>query len=213
MKMKQRDGLFWPDLPDPELDKHLPRSLDTTAMNTMMKIIPENRRRVAVQAGGSYGIWPRELAKHFDHVYTFEPDTVSFHCLVANVPPNAVCINAGLSAKGGGRTFERKSFTGHRVVEQGMVPTFSIDHLQLPYCDAIILDVEGYELAALRGAINTISDYKPIILYEEREETLEFYGVTTASITNFLFGLPGKYHLWRNIKHDNIMIPKNWKLP
>lgn len=42
----------------------------------------------------------------------------------------------------------------------------SIDSLNLPRCDFIKLDIEGMELAALEGARETISKFRPILLIE-----------------------------------------------
>ena len=39
---------------------------------------------VCVQAGGLCGMYPRLLSEHFEVVYTFEPDGLSYYCLVNN---------------------------------------------------------------------------------------------------------------------------------
>src|SRR6266550_4704231 len=43
-----------------------------------------DRTRVAVQAGGGFGVWPAKLAAVFKVVYTFEPDPVQFVDLTYN---------------------------------------------------------------------------------------------------------------------------------
>jgi hypothetical protein len=43
---------------------------------------------------------------------------------------------------------------------------YRIDDLNLPSCDLIHLDVEGYEAAALQGAIETIKKFKPVVIIE-----------------------------------------------
>ena len=45
-------------------------------------------------------------------------------------------------------------------------PEFTIDQLNLPACDFIQLDVEGYEINVLHGAAKTIEKYKPGISCE-----------------------------------------------
>lgn len=42
----------------------------------------------------------------------------------------------------------------------------TIDSMNLPRCDFVKLDIEGYECQALRGAINTIKKYRPWIWIE-----------------------------------------------
>jgi hypothetical protein len=42
----------------------------------------------------------------------------------------------------------------------------TIDSLDLRECDAIFLDVEGYEVSALRGASETIARTRPVLMVE-----------------------------------------------
>lgn len=46
------------------------------------------------------------------------------------------------------------------------IKAVTIDSLQLPKVDFIKLDIEGGELDALKGAINTINKFNPIITFE-----------------------------------------------
>jgi len=52
---------------------------------------------------------------------------------------------------------------------EGTVPVYltTIDMLGLKSCDAIILDVEGWEVEALDGGAKTIAAFRPIIHVEE----------------------------------------------
>ena len=50
----------------------------------------------------------------------------------------------------------------------GLVPVMAIDQLALPACDLIMLDIEGDELPALRGAVQTINRYRPVIVAEDK---------------------------------------------
>ena len=70
-----------------------------------------------------------------------------------------------------------------------MTPTIIIDNLNLPGCDLIQLDIEGYELKALKGAIETIKKYKPVICVELCESWLNRYENTSEDIYNFLHSL------------------------
>jgi hypothetical protein len=50
--------------------------------------------------------------------------------------------------------------------DNGIVPQMMIDDLVLTECDFIWLDIEGYEIFALRGATETIKKFKPVIFAE-----------------------------------------------
>lgn len=130
-------------------------------------------RNVVVQAGGNCGLYPRLFAKYFKTVYTFEPDPLNFHCLVNNCQlDNIIKINGALGADNRMVRVQRAGMGNvgcHTVKADGdgcLVPQFTIDQLNLPACDFIQLDVEGYEKNILEGAIITIEKFKPGISCE-----------------------------------------------
>lgn len=123
-----------------------------------------------VQGGGNHGVYPRLLSDRFGRVFTFEPDPLNFHCLVNNCQKdNIVKLNAALGDSHGLLDVQRNCMTNtgmHKVVSGSSVPTILIDDLELPSCGLIALDLEGYEIYALRGARNTIIKCKPVITAE-----------------------------------------------
>lgn len=137
-------------------------------------------KHVAVQAGGAMGMWAKRMAQVFDVVYTFEPTPQSFYCLNFNCPEeNIIAFNAAIGEKSGmvnmafpehkKRSVAKKdNFGGFRCFPGGIVPTIRIDDLKLPGCDLLFLDLEGYELFALKGAIETIKNYRPVIVLEDK---------------------------------------------
>lgn len=141
-------------------------------------------RTVALQAGGNCGVWPKALARHFERVYTWEPDPDNFYCLAQNVTEaNVVKFQAALGHKPGWVDLNRRAENvgAYTVKPGGMLPTMRIDDLGLDACDLIYLDVEGSELNALRGAAVTIDRYKPIIAIEENE-LCEQFGVSRGEV-------------------------------
>lgn len=129
----------------------------------------KKRLGVVVQAGGSIGVWPRTLAKHFQWVYTFEPEPISFHCLCRNITEeNVFKLQAALGNDLGGLAIKKVKLTSHQIIGDGPILQIRIDALTLRSCDAILLDVEGYELKALLGAGITISRFHPLVLVEAR---------------------------------------------
>jgi len=126
---------------------------------------------VAVQAGGNIGVWPAKMAERFKFVYTFEPDADNFNCLSHNAMlSNIIKFQAAL----GERHECIKMWTNpanvgaHYVDGTGEIPTIRIDDLNLPVCNMIMLDVEGYETAALKGGEETIKKFRPCIVVEEK---------------------------------------------
>lgn len=128
---------------------------------------------VAVQAGGAMGMWPKRMAQVFDTVYTFEPNPQSFNCLVHNCQEeNIVKIQAALGDQHSLVTMafheNPNNYGAYQCKRGGVIPTFKIDELALDRCDLIMLDIEGYELFALRGAEATIDRYRPVIVLEDK---------------------------------------------
>lgn len=133
-------------------------------------------RDVVVQAGARVGLWPRRLSRHFKAVYAFEADPDNCECAAANLQnqPTVLLFGAALGATSGHAIFERSPESDglHFVAkERGPksidVVMACIDDLKLVACDAIFLDIEGYELDALMGASQTIARYHPVLVLEE----------------------------------------------
>ena len=75
---------------------------------------------------------------------------------------------------------------GVHVSGDGIIPTIIIDNLNLPGCDLIQLDVEGYELNALLGTVETIKKYKPVLCIEFCEKWLNRYEASSDKILGVL---------------------------
>jgi FkbM family methyltransferase len=163
--MKKIDGLYMPDIMTG------PSRYDRGWAELEPHIKPGH---AVVQAGGHIGIFPRELSKLFDIVYTFEPNAENFACLVRNAPsPKVFPLRAFVGDRHECRELRinSKSTGGHSVGNLGDVPTFRIDDLALSVCDLILLDLEGYEFFAILGAMQTIARCRPRIIVEENKKS------------------------------------------
>lgn len=178
MKIHYRDdcNLWWPDY------DHDPVKCLQFVMNGIkdMDIAIKHcrHRRVAVQAGGHVGLWPKRLAQAFRTVYAFECEPLLAECMrrncqeVTNVLPCSLALGSfvgevkmrGAVSAGSWSVDE----AGQHVARQT-----TIDALNLKHCDAIFLDVEAYEVEALRGAAETIAHHKPVIMVEELPRSME----------------------------------------
>jgi len=158
-----------------------------------LKIYQENCRqfKVAVQAGGHMGMFPRLMSEHFETVYTFEPDSISFHCLANNCQKkNIIKFNTALGNSGplmyqSHYYYGNVGMNNYDILDNGVtpvteyfdrdcrkepalvnIPQVRIDDLNLSDCDLIHLDMEGNEHYAFDGMIETIKKFKPLILFE-----------------------------------------------
>lgn len=174
------------------------------------------RKRVVVQAGGNLGIFPKYLAQQFDVVYTFEPEPELFEMMVYNASEkNIVKFQAALGYKrelvkmsrqrrqnDGGNSHEGIT----HVSGPGIIPTICIDDLALPVCDLLYLDVEGYELFALRGARETIERCRPVIACEINK-SLDHMGTICAEDVRACIRVLGYDHIGR-IRSDEVFVPR-----
>jgi FkbM family methyltransferase len=152
--------------------------------------VPE--KRIVVQAGGNCGFYVKQYAELFEIVYTFEPEPVNFYCLNLNVTEHNVlkfqgCLGDEHRCVGLNKFMPDVGST--HVSGEGSVPTFLIDDLNLSACDLIHLDVEGYELKALKGAVETIKKFKPVIAFECHDAWAGRYESNLTQIENFIGGL------------------------
>lgn len=179
--MKQIQGIWWPD----DVGEKWQHSFDHLAsLEIGLKLC--TTRRTAVQAGGNIGLWPRRMAEVFQRVVTFEPDLASLECLMRNVPASVRVSASALGAADGWCDIKHKSLGSHRVVEgAGQIPVTTIDSLNLFDVDYLQLDIEGYELHALQGAVRTIERSHPLIHLELRGFT-EHFGKTDAQVRELL---------------------------
>lgn len=166
--------------------------------------------RSAIQAGGHIGTWPVYLAPRFERVFTWEPDADNFTCLVRNLADRGLSNVfpargiLGQKRRPHGLRKSPKSTGQHRVGDGDLVPCFRIDDLGLTDVDAIFLDVEGFEIPALRGAADTIARCRPVIMAEENKRALD-HGFRIGDIARLLE--PWGYRKVAAVNEDLVFIP------
>lgn len=173
-----RCGWFWP-LDD--ADAH-PVILADCAPSIALLLPHVVGRALIVQAGANVGIYPVALADHFRSVVTCEPDPANFACLEKNLAARDSLGRVGaFSAAFGERAgrcmpieVQPRNCGAHRVsfTDKGAIPVITIDgalaSAGADACDCIWLDIEGGELLALKGAIDTIERFSPTIAVEDK---------------------------------------------
>lgn len=187
--VKREDGLFWPDN-----DTDACYLWTHTELYTVGEIVASlNSHRTIIHAGGNVGAYTLEFAKSFNNVYVFEPNFANFTCLCMNTKDqeNVFPFRAGLGNKPMQVSMTNDTPTNcgtFRVSDYGNIPILTIDSLGLSDVDCIHLDVEGYEMSAIFGAVETIKRCKPLIVLEWLDHGLD-YGWTKAGMVDFLVGM------------------------
>jgi FkbM family methyltransferase len=179
MDTVEKDGLIWP-------------ASDTICYDCIIKDIPFLREavgyctqtRTAIQAGGNAGMYPVELADHFDRVFTFEPEPLNFFCLERNtahlVDVQAINGVLGDSREPVGISGWEPNCGSYEVSGDGDIQQIVIDDMELTDLDFLQLDVQGFEGRVIKGAITTIQRSHPVIMLEEG------YGITPHGLLKTL---------------------------
>jgi len=137
----------------------------------------------------------------FGKVIAFEPNPTAFECLEHNMFDfdNVELRNEGVSdtkgnikltdvATNAGMTYAEKAKKGIKCV--------TIDSLKLNKLNFIKIDAEGFEHNILKGAIETIKKFKPIMVIEINNHALLRNGTSNNDVYIFLSELGYGY---RNI--------------
>lgn len=173
--------------------------------------------RVAVQAGGSLGLYPKRLAQTFTTVYTFEPAVELFPLLYQNAPePNILKYQAALGhlrctvgtscQRRDGRTDSHEGIA--HVSGEGPVPVLMLDDFGLSVCDFLQLDVEGWELYACTGAQKTILRCRPVLMLEINK-SLAFMGLTAHDVRSYVTEVL-RYRQVDRLASDDVFVPSEW---
>lgn len=162
-----------------------------------------DRRRQCVQAGACVGVFPKALAAHFAEVYTAELAPDNFACLLKNgMPANVHAFGAALGEAPGRTGMQRERLPiSHYVAAGNDIPVLAIDGWNLPSCDLIALDVEGYEWPALKGAVETIERCHPLLVIETKGHGQRF-GYTDAQMAEWI--TERGYRIVERVGRDNV---------
>lgn len=140
-------------------------------------------KRTVIQAGGHCGLYAKIYVSLFERVFTFEPELNNFSHLAINCNDTRIVkLNAALTDKNDFVSMGMVSYinTGmHKVLPTGIHGLIAygvtLDSIKPSNVDLIHLDVEGHEYNALKGAVRTISKYKPLIVVELSEKIDKIY--------------------------------------
>ena len=178
------------------------------------------KESVAIDVGAHIGFHSKRMADYAKKVYAFEPQKSLYHQLCANITLNdysnkVECVNIAL-----GETQKTTSFALDTIkilpqdqhlgeynlggkslddsLDYGNVQVRTLDSFNLNP-DFIKVDIEGYELQFLQGAIQTLLKHQPLLVIEIFPETFDL-------ISSFFKGI--NYELIETNYHtDYIAVP------
>jgi FkbM family methyltransferase len=131
----------------------------------------------AVDVGGWYGPWTRRLSRRAHRVVTVEPVPHLARLLTAATPGNVRVVRAAASdRRGTARLWLPSGDQGDRGVSSLVrrdiharaldVPCLTLDSLNLHDVGFVKIDVDGNELAVLRGATTLLTRDRPALFIE-----------------------------------------------
>jgi len=138
-----------------------------------------SKDRIFLDIGSHTGTYAISLADHSAGVYAFEPQRMTYYALCGSVAlsnkTNIHCINSGLgsteqfgpmelniiSQDGGGSTL----MPVDGILNKEIVNIITLDSLHLTNIGFIKMDIEGNEINAIKGGLETLknSGYPPIL--------------------------------------------------
>lgn len=180
-------------------DTYIGRSLETYGEYSELETVIFDQiiqpGQLAIEVGANIGAHTLFLSQKVGSdglVLAFEPQRIIYQMLCGNLALNSItnvfCWNTAVGAESGDLALpaldysKENNFGGIELgqsLDGETVSVVTIDDLRLPRCDFIKIDVEGMEESVLRGAAETIKQFKPILYVEcdrvEKEDSLIRY--------------------------------------
>ena len=142
-----------------------------------------DREKSCLDIGANVGVYSELMSRYCDKVHAFEPNPKIYSILQRCAAHNVECHQIALSdIDGNGELRIPRSIKGHSNQGSSLskvkvsdnfdvitVPTTRLDSLDLGTIGFIKIDVEGFELNVLQGAIDTLAKNRPTLLIEMEE--------------------------------------------
>ena len=147
-----------------------------------------SKKRVAIDIGANVGLMSRVLSKHYDCVIAFEPSSQNRACLYRNldIGANNVIIfpyAVGSEDKLSILEINQENCGGTKI--QGDLENKNSEKVQLVRLDKLTkimdsfgcisfikMDIQGGEVEALKGSLETIQKHRPLMMIEVEESNV-----------------------------------------
>lgn len=172
------------------------------------------RKRHCLDVGANIGTMSYHLAKEFKAVHAFEIQPEMQEVLELNMRKFPETRKKVITYPFGLSSCERlvstvynpqSSFATHidPSLQRGNILVKSLDSLEIENLDFIKLDVEGQEAECIRGGINTIKRYGPVILFENKNHATR-YNDTKNTVMSILE--PLGYKILDDVGSKNMLV-------
>lgn len=162
----------------------------------------------AIDVGAHIGLWSFNLACRFEMVHAFEPVAEHRECFAKNVRAEEVVLHdCALGAAEAACDMQvTDGSSGDSKVAPGLsVAMRTLDSFGIRNVDFIKADTEGYEENVLRGAEQTILEWKPTIIVEQKHNFAERFGLKNLGAVEYLKSLG--YKQVAEYGGDYVMVP------
>lgn len=178
---------------------------------------------VVLDIGANIGFFAKKLAEYVGpdgHVYCFEPDKINFKHLKNELKNNynvtlvqkAVAEAAGIVTlytsdllNVDHRTYEPEAYTGKYTVEKTSIDEFINNRFSV---DFIKMDIQGFEMNALKGMVKTLDKNLSVVLFIE----LWPYGLQQAgssAVEVYDFFAQRNFNMYKIKEHQLIQMSRN----
>ena len=135
--------------------------------------------------GAWVGTWSVAMNKYCGRIVAFEPDPLHYECLIKNVPDDVETHQLAVGQQQKMISLSKDNFTqSKRVIGEGTIPMITVDSLKMDDVDVIKIDVEGYEMEVLKGALETLKTTKYLMI--ELNNNTKKYGSNNIDVENYL---------------------------
>ena len=159
----------------------------------------------AIDVGAHVGFWSVPMSKAFKIVHAFEPVEENFVYLQrntdANVVPHLMALGDTPGLVGLRHVAPENSGAWETVPGGGDALMQTLDSFQFKQVGLIKIDVQGDEERVLKGAVNTIAYWRPVVIVE-----CALNGNYDGRPAAFMSSLG--YRMAARINKDEIWVPK-----
>jgi FkbM family methyltransferase len=134
------------------------------------------RWNTCIDIGSNVGQWTRPLLERFKKVICFEPNPAFRECFLKNIPldrvelfPYGLSNHTHTATQAPNATFLNDT-VGDTEPRPGDIECRTLDSFGLTDIDFIKIDVDGFELPLLEGAVETLSNNKAVINIEMKRK-------------------------------------------